>query len=131
MPYAKAILEWGYNEPWEHHIEEWPRIENERWSAPQAREETVEVVASALKAALPNPSTGQTTIEAYVIAEDVTASPRIVIRNTTGNLVFSSDLVAGLNSVPVYTSGWAAGLYYYSLEINNQVVETKKLSVLR
>ncbi len=131
MPYAKAILEWGYNERWEHHIEEWPRIENEPWSAPQVREETVEAVASALKAALPNPSTGQTTIEAYVIAEDVTASPRIVIRNTTGNLVFSSDLVAGLNSVPVYTSGWAAGLYYYSLEINNQVVETKKLSVLR
>ena len=74
----------------------------------------------------PNPFTESTVIR-YFIPEG-TVSSRIEIRNTENKVVGSFPVnVIGHGNISISAGTLAAGTYYYSLIINNQVFETKKM----
>jgi hypothetical protein len=74
----------------------------------------------------PNPFTESTVIR-YFIPEG-TGSSRIEIRNTENKVVGSFPVnVVGNGNISISAGTLAAGTYYYSLIINNQVFETKKM----
>jgi hypothetical protein len=74
----------------------------------------------------PNPFTESTVIR-YFIPEG-TVSSRIEIRNTENKVVGSFPVnMAGNGNIRISAGTLAAGTYYYSLIINNQVFETKKM----
>jgi hypothetical protein len=74
----------------------------------------------------PNPFTESTVIR-YFIPEG-TGSSRIEIRNTENKVVGSFPVnVVGNGNISISAGTLAAGTYYYSLIINNQVFDTKKM----
>lgn len=79
--------------------------------------------------AYPNPARGHTTID-YQLTPDV-KSGRVVIRSLTGQVVQSTPLNLGANSVRIDTSSLNPGMYFYSVELNNQVFVSKRLIVGR
>ncbi len=76
----------------------------------------------------PNPANDYTIIEfSENPAEFSNAS--LLIFNTLGQQVFESG-VSG-KQLRVNTSGWEAGVYYYQLQIDEEILEAKRLSVAR
>jgi hypothetical protein len=74
----------------------------------------------------PNPFT-ESTIIRYFIPEGV-GSSRIDVRNTKNKVVGSFPVnMEGHGNITISAGTLAAGTYYYSLIINNQVFETKKM----
>ncbi len=74
----------------------------------------------------PNPFTSLTVIR-YFIPEGV-GSFRIEVRNTENKIVGSFPVNAvGHGNITISAGTLAAGTYYYSLIINNQVFDTKKM----
>jgi hypothetical protein len=74
----------------------------------------------------PNPFTESTVIR-YFIPEGV-GSSRIDVRNTENKVVGSFPVnMEGHGNITISAGTLAAGTYYYSLIINNQVFETKKM----
>jgi hypothetical protein len=74
----------------------------------------------------PNPFTESTVIR-YFIPEGV-GSSRIDVRNTENKVVGSFPVnMVGHGNITISAGTLAAGTYYYSLMINNQVFETKKM----
>jgi hypothetical protein len=77
----------------------------------------------------PNPFTESTVIR-YFIPEGV-GSSRIDVRNTENKVVGSFPVnVVGHGNITISAGTLAAGTYYYSLVINNQVFETKKMVIV-
>jgi len=75
----------------------------------------------------PNPARGHTNID-YVFTPDVFTA-RIIIRSLTGQVVQTLPLNVAGNSVRIDTSSLNSGMYFYSIELNNQVFLTKRLIV--
>jgi hypothetical protein len=74
----------------------------------------------------PNPFTESTVIR-YFIPEGI-GSSRIDVRNTENKVVGSFPVnMEGHGNITISAGTLAAGTYYYSLVINNQVFETKKM----
>lgn len=77
----------------------------------------------------PNPFTESTVIR-YFIPEGI-GSSRIDVRNTENKVVGSFPVnMVGYGNVTISAGTLAAGTYYYSLVINNQVFETKKMVIV-
>ncbi|MFW5725508.1 MAG: T9SS type A sorting domain-containing protein [Bacteroidota bacterium] len=80
-----------------------------------------------LEDARPNPARSHTWINYQVPADARNAS--IVVRNLLGNPVINEDLSASENKLRLDTSRLSNGIYIYSLLIDNQVVQSKRLVV--
>jgi hypothetical protein len=73
----------------------------------------------------PNPF-GQSTVIRYTLPK--TDKPAfIVISNTAGNIIRQIPLQAGTDSITVEGGALSAGIYYYSLYVENGLVDTKKM----
>ncbi len=75
----------------------------------------------------PNPARGHTTIE-YRLTPEV-RSGRVIIRSLTGQVVQTTPINVAANSIRIDTSFLNAGMYFYSIELNNQVFVSKRLIV--
>jgi hypothetical protein len=77
----------------------------------------------------PNPARGHTTID-YQLTPEV-KSARIILRSLTGQVVQTFPLNTNANSIRIDTSSLNSGMYFYSIELNNQVFLSKRLIVGR
>ncbi|MBU0487137.1 MAG: T9SS type A sorting domain-containing protein [Bacteroidetes bacterium] len=75
---------------------------------------------------MPNPHNGTTTIP-YKILSDSKALLKIM--TSSGELADEYALNAEQTQITIYTRGFKAGIYFYSLVVDGQVVETKKMVV--
>jgi hypothetical protein len=73
----------------------------------------------------PNPF-GQSTTIRYTLLK-TGQSARIIISDTTGNILKQIPLQAGTDSITVECESLSAGIYYYSLYVGNELVDTKKM----
>lgn len=80
-----------------------------------------------LNDARPNPARDHTWID-YDLPVGV-QNAQIVVRNLLGNLVHTENLSMGNERARINTSGLSNGIYIYSLVIDNQVVQSKRLVV--
>ncbi len=124
---AKGLLEYAYGQDWLHPIEELP-------ADPMSKKiqipETPGRQPSMLADAVPNPAGQSTMIFAMVSADDMALQPRLVIRSSQGHELWKTPLSAGENRVTVPVNSWPAGVYFYTLELGNKVIASKKLSVV-
>ncbi len=77
----------------------------------------------------PNPARGYTTIE-YRLTPEV-RSGRVIVRSLTGQVVQTIPINLASNSIRIDTSSLNAGMYFYSIELNNQAFVSKRLIVGR
>lgn len=75
----------------------------------------------------PNPARGFTWINYSVPAG--TSNAQIVVRNLLGKSILTENINFGSNRVRINTQGLNNGIYIYSLIIDNQIVESKRLVV--
>ncbi len=85
---------------------------------------------SSLSNARPNPASNFTQIP-YQIPANINGNAQIVFKNLLGASVFIENLKPGTGKVYVNTSDIDAGIYFYSLVINNETYFTKKLIIKR
>jgi hypothetical protein len=81
--------------------------------------------ADDLLQAIPNPAMNDVVISYKLPVNNLSGKLRIM--DVTGRLLYSTDVITSLNKLYVNTKEWAAGVYYYSLLVNNAIVNTKKL----
>ncbi|PSK94750.1 hypothetical protein [Taibaiella chishuiensis] len=124
---AKGLLEYAYGQDWLHPIEELP---TDPMSKKIQIPETPGRQPSTLADAVPNPAGQSTMILATVSADDMALQPRLVIRNSQGFELWKTALSAGENRVTVPVNSWPAGVYFYTLELGNKVIASRKLSVV-
>lgn len=76
----------------------------------------------------PNPVTDYASIEYHLHAADQVKT-KIVIHNILGNTVTQFDLSSAETKVKILAEQFSAGIYFYTLYIDNQGVMTRKLIV--
>ena len=80
-----------------------------------------------LKQNRPNPSTGLTTIE-YSLPASLN-NAQLTIYDTNGRLVSRQNIAAGNGSIDVSTNAFAAGVYFYAVEVNGQSLARQKMVI--
>jgi hypothetical protein len=79
----------------------------------------------------PNPATEKTTLDFYL---DKPSLIIIEITNIQGQKVFEvskNDVVTGFNYITVYFNNFNTGIYFVKLLQDNQIVDSRKLSVIK
>ena len=76
----------------------------------------------------PDPFTEQTTIP-YKLPEETKG--KIIITDVLGRTVEVITILQEENEIELKTNSWGYGIYYYSLEINNEIIDTKKMVIAR
>jgi hypothetical protein len=76
---------------------------------------------------IPNPFS-QTTVIRYILPQTCN-SALIVISNTAGNIIRQIPLSVsdGTNSITIEGRALSAGIYYYSLYVDNKLIDTKQM----
>lgn len=74
--------------------------------------------------AYPNPSKGKFTIS---LSQASGATYKISLSNTIGNVIKIIEVQPGYHSYIIDLSDKPAGVYFYSLSVNDKLVETKRL----
>ncbi len=79
--------------------------------------------------AYPNPATSNVTIQYDLSGRAASTDARIVITSLVGNKVYTLPLSNNSGKASIDISNLVAGIYFYSIEANGQVISTKKLIV--
>jgi hypothetical protein len=76
----------------------------------------------------PNPATDFTIIK---FSKDMTEfdNAKVVVFNALGQRVFENE--ASGKELRISTKDWKTGVYFYQLQLNNEVLEAKRLCVAR
>ncbi len=77
---------------------------------------------------IPNPFEGSTLIPYRVPAD---AEATLIVSNSEGKVIQSFSLSSKENSIALDLGTWPAGIYFYALQINNNTVESKKMSIIK
>ena len=85
-------------------------------------------IASSSFAIFPNPAVNNFTVK-YNLSNNETGY--IKIYNQSGNIVFSKKLTANDNELNINVADWNAGLYFCNIFTSNNVIETKKLIIIK
>lgn len=78
--------------------------------------------------ALPNPARNYTWLP-YVIPSN-TQNAKIVVRNLVGNIVISEPVDPQNDRIRINTQNLSKGIYIYSLIIEDQLIQSKRLIVV-
>jgi hypothetical protein len=127
-PYARALLEWGAGIEWRHIIEDIPSSDR---SARTLKVDGDAPPKSHLISASPNPASKMTEITLFVSPDDVAHNPTLSIRDGMGKELYSQSLKSGDNSIRVNTQNLQPGIYFYSLIVLKDAIDTKKLSIVK
>jgi hypothetical protein len=79
--------------------------------------------------AYPNPAPANSTINVSYTLADNSNNHRLVIRNIMGAVVMNMPLAPENNTISINTAELKSGVYFYTLESNNQISVAKKLIV--
>lgn len=79
--------------------------------------------------AYPNPATSQVTVQYELANRTAGDNAQIIITSLVGNKVYSQAINNNNGKASIDLSTLVAGIYFYSLEVNGQIVSTKKLIV--
>jgi hypothetical protein len=77
----------------------------------------------------PNPANDVVNLNYVILSPDIKA--KITIRNVLGSVIAETELLPHVKQVSIQMNEYAAGLYFYTLSINNKSVITKKFLVKR
>lgn len=80
-------------------------------------------------AAYPNPANGQVTVQYDLSNYRFEAKAHIVLTNLIGSKIMSVPVSAAKGKSVLDISNLGSGIYFYSLEVDNKIVSTKKLVV--
>jgi hypothetical protein len=75
----------------------------------------------------PNPVIDNAFVDYKVLSDQVKA--KIIVHNILGNMVGEYNLLASENILRIKTDDLSAGIYFYTLYINNEGVMTRKLII--
>jgi len=103
--------------------------ENINYNSTKSAESSIQSVEnrkSALYQNAPNPFSTSTKIE-YEINEEITTNAVINIYNLQGTQLKSYPVSPGKSSIQISAYEYSAGMYFYSLIVNNQEIDTKKM----
>ena len=128
-PFAKGLLEFGYQQEWEHPVEEEDYSGSVFKTVPGAGSNNN--MSSMLYDAVPNPAVSKTMIGVFITQADAVQYPVLTVRNLMNKEVFRAQLKEGENKVEMNTADLAAGLYIYTLSTGNAIKESRKLSVIK
>lgn len=92
---------------------------NHEVSVNEAKENTV-------LTAYPNPATSRVTFE-HVLNSNIIGA-QLIIRNITGVSVYNSP-IGNSSKSNISLEGFTPGIYFYSIEVNNKSIITKKLII--
>lgn len=79
--------------------------------------------------AYPNPATSQVTVQYELSNRTAGDDAHIIITSLVGNKVCSQRINSNNGKATLDLSNLVAGIYFYSLEVNGQIISTKKLIV--
>ena len=96
------------------------------WASPEGIAEDA-LKGGKISSLYPNPATTVVNIDYDIPLEIESASIRIV--NIFGSLVKVSDIEPASNKLSIDVSDMEAGIYFYSVLLNNHVYQTKKLII--
>ena len=88
-----------------------------------------EPVTAKLFNAYPNPASSNVTIQYDLSGRTAVNDARIVITSLVGNKVYTQPLNNTSGKASIDISNLVAGIYFYSIEANGQIISTKKLIV--
>lgn len=88
-----------------------------------------EVVTTKMFNAYPNPATSNVTIQYELNGRTAVNDARIVITSLVGNKVYTQPINNNSGKASIDISNLVAGIYFYSIEANGQIISTKKLIV--
>ena len=77
----------------------------------------------------PNPAND--VVKFNYVLSDVNAKVKITIRNVLGSIVSEDELSAEARHLEINVHEYSAGMYFYTLSINNKSIITKKFLVKR
>lgn len=77
----------------------------------------------------PNPANDLVKFNYHII--DTNAKVKITIRNVLGSVVKEEELSPQASQLEISVSEYSAGIYFYTLSINNKSIITKKFLVRR
>jgi len=80
-----------------------------------------------LKDVYPNPIIDNAFVDYQILNEEVKA--KIVLHNILGNIIEEYPLISSENKLKIRADGLNAGIYFYTLYIDNDGVITRKLVV--
>lgn len=79
---------------------------------------------------VPNPFSDETTIR-YFIPENA-SNPRILFYDETGRMIKEESIYSlGNGTLSIKTSGLSSGIYSYSLEVSDKIVQTRKMQKIK
>lgn len=123
---ARGLLAFAYGEDWQHYQEQLPPM----LSSGKVALNTAATKTSILYGAAPNPAQSIVRIELDLGPNDA-INGRLVVRNMMGKIVQEHNLAAGRQLVEINVHSLPAGVYSYSLLGNGQVLQVKRLVVLK
>jgi hypothetical protein len=77
----------------------------------------------------PNPANDLVKFNYHII--DANARVKITIRNVLGSILKEEELSPQVHQLEISVSEYSAGIYFYTLSINNKSIITKKFLVRR
>jgi hypothetical protein len=77
----------------------------------------------------PNPANDLVKFNYHII--DTSAKVKITIRNVLGSIVKEEELSPQAHQLEIAVNEYSAGIYFYTLSINNKSIITKKFLVRR
>jgi hypothetical protein len=126
--YARALLEHGYGEEWDHPVDSEP-LSPMNYKIPNYT--FVDVMnQSGLRDIAPNPAGNYALVKTHIIQEDAVNKPRLVLRDFTGKVIGSYALDIGDSHTRISTEHLKPGLYVISLMVNERIIENRKLAVV-
>ncbi|MCG3167736.1 MAG: hypothetical protein POELPBGB_03531 [Bacteroidia bacterium] len=99
------------------------------YSSPTGVETLMYADVNSVSSAYPNPATGTTKIN-YTLRNDAHAA-KIEMHNMLGAKVKSIELTEKFAAIELQLSGLEAGVYFYSLVVDDKTIATKKLVVTK
>ncbi|HEY1039262.1 MAG TPA: T9SS type A sorting domain-containing protein [Bacteroidia bacterium] len=78
---------------------------------------------------IPNPSNNSTLVNVYV--PEFATSAKVIIVNSLGQWIAEKDLVKGEQQVQFNTANFDAGIYFYTLYVDNKAISTKRMVIIK
>jgi parallel beta-helix repeat protein len=127
--FAKALLEEGYSEEWEHEVEEEP-LSPMSYKVPNLTMLNA-TIQSGLGEIAPNPAGNYAMVKTHITQEDAIKKPHLLLRDFTGKVIGNYSLDVGDSQKRISTENLKPGLYIISLMINDSVRENRKIAIVR
>ncbi len=78
---------------------------------------------------IPNPANNSTLVKLYVPEKSIAANIGVI--NSLGQAILTKNLSKGEQQVEFNTGNFEAGIYFYTLYVDNQAISTKRMVIVK